>query len=265
MEHFYNRETGELSGRLQPEGGRVRVPSVKLARDGLPGACKPYQLVPSVTTILGSVGVAKALMYWAAGQGLAQAFDSPPFSCESAADYRTRLWPLLRYRMGAAAELGTAVHKAIEEYLRTNSPPAAVVAKYVEPVVAWLKKCNVRPLEIERTVVGRTYAGRMDLFAEVNGRETLCDFKTQGKPLAKATTYPEWGEQLAAYRLLRTEAGARGRPQLLSAIVLTGDEPGVVERYWTNWKELKAAWLAKLRYYQITQNYWPPKAGKCLD
>ncbi len=103
-----------------------------------------------------------------------------------------------------AATIGTAVHAGIEWHLRTQLgedagpppylPEAALWA--LESWKDWAKAVSLEPLAIERIVYCDDcgYAGTLDLYARVNGRLTVLDWKT-GRAI-----YPEAFLQNVAYR-----------------------------------------------------------------
>jgi PD-(D/E)XK nuclease superfamily len=110
-----------------------------------------------------------------------------------------------------AATIGTAVHAGIEWHLRRALgddagpepllPDAALWA--VESWKDWAKAVALQPLAIERTVycVRCGYAGTLDLYARVDGRLTVIDWKT-GRAI-----YPEAFLQNLAYRHAAREQG----------------------------------------------------------
>lgn len=193
-------------------------------RDGTSG--RFYEIngerFPSVTTILG-IKAKPALVAWAANQERAlcaevatnlhgemagKVLDPAVFR----AMFEARLGKLRGYKrtMGNAAEIGTQVHAAIEWQLRSwldggaNYGPAPKLTTpeartAFEWFLSWAESVELEPLYIEqvvwcRHVSGRfLYAGTLDLYARVRGREALIDFKT-GKAV-----YSEALIQNAAY------------------------------------------------------------------
>jgi hypothetical protein len=110
-----------------------------------------------------------------------------------------------------AATIGTAVHAGIEWHLRRALgddpgpepllPDAALWA--VESWKDWAKAVALKPLVIERTVycIRCGYAGTLDLYARVENRLTIIDWKT-GRAI-----YPEAFLQNVAYRHAAREQG----------------------------------------------------------
>lgn len=147
-------------------------------------------IVPSVTTIL-SVLNKPALVKWANNLGL-QGIDSSKYT-------------------DSMAVIGTIAHYLVECILMGQKPdlqeyaPADVkkaeiaVAKFLE----WKRSVVIIPKLIEAKMVSSKYGygGQIDLYGEVDGKNTLVDFKT-----CKAI-YPEMMFQLAAYKQLLVENG----------------------------------------------------------
>jgi hypothetical protein len=76
-----------------------------------------------------------------------------------------------------AAHFGTQVHKAIEvsDYLHLTDEEYSVYEKWLGLV----KTANIKPILHEQMVhYGFEFAGTLDMIAEVDGVESLCDIKT---------------------------------------------------------------------------------------
>ena len=103
-----------------------------------------------------------------------------------------------------AAELGSQAHALIEWTIRKKmgqevGPCPKIEDKALWAFMAWedwAKSVDFKPLLVEQVVYSETfgYAGTLDLFAEVKGVPTVCDWKT-GKAV-----YAEAHLQNAAYR-----------------------------------------------------------------
>jgi hypothetical protein len=144
----------------------------------LPEGAQRRRRLPSVTTVLGEVIAKPGLVSWAAGLGAA--------------------YP--RAREEAAAR-GAAVHQFIEHYLRTGDllELDAEHAPWMQAAAAFLWDYDPQPLEVELLVCHPEfgYAGRLDLIANVDGRVTLLDFKTNAKAAIRANAHI----QATAYEL----------------------------------------------------------------
>lgn len=93
----------------------------------------------------------------------------------------------------AAANLGTAVHEAVEAYLMGT--PGQADHPHITHFEHWLEAFKPRIIETEVTVFSRTfdYAGTLDLLVELEPNIWCVDVKT-GKGV-----YPEMALQVAAY------------------------------------------------------------------
>lgn len=86
------------------------------------------------------------------------------------------------------ANRGTSLHDALEDYLRTGSPPNPITFPedrrgYVKGLAGFLSAVNLEPEHIERMVVHprRMYAGRMDIWGRVDGALEVVDLKSSAK------------------------------------------------------------------------------------
>lgn len=182
------------------------------------------QEFPSVTTILSVIGK-PALIAWSAkveremvtsaSLGLYRDTHGTPKMSDLAYlnSLQTRLGKEKAHskELAKAGDIGSQAHKLIEWNLRASlmqeaGPSPAVTDKATWAFMAWedwKKSVNLKPVYIEQTVWSITYgfAGTMDLFAEVNGKLAVIDWKT-GKAI-----YPEAYLQNAAYRHALREMG----------------------------------------------------------
>ena len=126
------------------------------------------------------------------------AFAEPPRPGESEKDYCRRVKALRYTRTSGAADLGTAVHKFIEDVLCGSSTLDNVpdkYAPYVRPAVEYIEEKQFEIEHLEKVVVSEahTFAGTCDLIGKTkNGQPFIGDWKTKkstpGKPFEP---YPE--------------------------------------------------------------------------
>jgi len=173
----------------------------------------------SVTTLLRCLDK-PALLQWAAKQTATAAvdeLDDLPSRLERDGYDETVKW--LSYardrapeQMLTPAERGTAVHAAIDEYVKLGKFPRMIeqVRPYVEQFAAWADVWQPEWLYSEETVFDREYryAGTCDAWMVINGRALIVDYKTSDK---KRRPYPEVALQLAAYRYAELVATWRAR------------------------------------------------------
>lgn len=185
----------------------------------------------SVTTIIGVLDK-PALVYWSAEQTALAAVhqqDSWAGMAKRDPDEAVKWLTGARFRTDpgqrTAADLGTAVHAALEDYLITGKPNADLIDDEVRPFFEqadrWLQRFSPTILASEVTVYhpGYGYAGTTDGFMVVGGARVIFDWKTSRKSRSKGgkrtAPYPEVALQLAAYR--HAEMAAVWRPRRVEA------------------------------------------------
>ena len=143
--------------------------------------------VPSVTTILGRFKDSGGLIHWAWKEGKANR------------DYRkTR---------DDAADIGTQVHDAIEQWLVDGKDPMLLSPQAETAFSAFRDWYDAEDLtciapEVRLVSEEHGYGGQFDLIAEMPGRGiVICDWKTS------SGVYPDMLAQLAAYPRLVYENG----------------------------------------------------------
>lgn len=181
----------------------------------------------SVTTILGALDK-PALLYWAAEEAAKAAVLQAKYLAQRVeSEGSEKIIKELRDArfsrpkgMRSAAELGTAVHDALEQLALTGKFPEvdAEVMPFIVQADKWMQKFQPVYEAAEMTVYSPTYgyAGTLDAIATIDGVRFLLDYKSSRKSIdsqGKATTpYPEQvGLQLAAYRY--AEYAATWRPR----------------------------------------------------
>jgi hypothetical protein len=101
----------------------------------------------------------------------------------------------------SAADLGTAVHAAIEKWTVTGKRPKTSpdVKPYLDRFGPWLDKWQPKFLHTEAAIYSPRYrfAGTLDAVAEIEGCKVLLDYKSHAKPTG---AFAESALQLAAYR-----------------------------------------------------------------
>lgn len=203
---------------------------------------------PSVTTILSCINK-PALVYWAAkveremvlyeAAKFYEELALPPQPVEiSRLGFITQLEQRIGKEQAAkkalekAGDIGSDAHKRIEWLLRGElcqkvgyEPPIRPEAQIaVDAWQKWRKTVDFKPVAVESQVWSHVhgFAGTQDFMAaEVNGVETLCDWKT-GKAV-----YFEAHLQNAAYRVAVREMGlADPKAGLILRLPKTLTEPG---------------------------------------
>lgn len=143
-----------------------------------------------------------------------------------------------------AADIGTQVHDAIRDYLRTGAEPVGLgigpAANCWALFREWWAGSGLSPLWVERPVASLrlAYGGTLDLSA-VNafGLPGVVDWKTS-KPSTSASSKCAYRLQLAAYGLALEEMGL-GLPAW-SCVVRLGKECSAPEVTW-GWRNYEEA------------------------
>lgn len=111
--------------------------------------------------------------------------------------------------LNRAAARGTAVHNAIENYVKFDIEDISPEhAGYFEAFLKWFKEHKVQPYGNEIRLYHKSlmYAGTTDMTASVDGIDTLVDFKTSA-----AVQKMLCGVQLEAYdRAIQSHTGGKG-------------------------------------------------------
>jgi len=158
-------------------------------------------IVPGVTTVLGVLNK-PALVKWANNLGL-QGIDSTKFVDEKAS-------------IGTLAHYLIMCHfEGVEPDVSDFTPNQIAQAKNsLLSFYQWEGLHSIRPVLVEAPLVSDEYGygGTVDLYAEVDDKPTLIDFKT-GKGI-----FPEMFYQLAAYNRLLDEKGYATKDALILRI-----------------------------------------------
>lgn len=197
-------------------------PKKGLRNTGLRDARK-LSLVPSVSGILDLLAK-PGLVHWLRDQTLQAALDTPRISEETLEEFKARIRQTADSTASEAAQLGTEIHAALEEYFITGkvNPHYKEIIENVY-IALGEKFGHEHDWKAEISFADELgYGGSCDLHCARNFG-TVIDFKTkkfkEGKK-PKELTYDEYGVQLAAY------AYGLGIPHAVRANVLisTDDE-----------------------------------------
>lgn len=154
--------------------------------------------VPSVTTVLRTIHK-PALQDWLIEQAVLAVMTTPRLPDETVDTFVNRVLKVERVQdqtADKAADMGTAIHEAIEHAL-SGEKYHEVFRPYVVPVLDILDHFG-KKVWSEKVLVGEGYAGRSDYLGQNNSFRTLVDFKTTGEP-PKKEAYEEHVMQVAAY------------------------------------------------------------------
>ena len=194
------------------------------------------ELVPGVTTIL-RLRAKDALVSWAFKIGK----ENPDL-------------PTVYAYVDDLARIGTCAHLLLDTHLKDKdadlgdfTPNEVTVARNsVARYFDWAKGKDIEVIEADGEVVSDAFrfGGKFDVYAKVNGKFTVLDFKT-GSGL-----YLENEMQVAAYAELLKEKGKQVDQCILLRIGRTATE-GFEERVLTEWGNQWLAFLALRQLYDI--------------
>ena len=221
-------------------------------------------LYPSVTTIL-SVMAKPQLDDWKLQQVAERAYSNPPQDNEDAGTYARRTIDGAFEQVSDAADLGTAIHAAIEAHFK-GIPVAEAMQVYVQPVVAALEAADINIVQHELRLVNQTvgYAGTTDAVIILDGKGPLggargiLDFKSRKtKPGVKCEPWDTEPMQIAAYGVAKF-----GNVPLCGCnVYISTTEPGRVEIVSYDHMQMQNAWWAFANVcslWQYLKKYKPP-------
>lgn len=190
------------------------------------------KIVFGVTSITGILDK-PALVYWAANMAAEWFEKNVPLGTMIDEISRARiiegLKTAFRHRSKEAADIGTAVHKYLEEYLNAGIngdplPPMPVnenIYNAIKAFLEWTRVNKVKFIAAERKVYSRKYgyAGTLDALGYVNGELCIIDFKTS------SGIYPEMFLQTSAYaKAVNEEDGTKIKTCYIVRVPKDGSE-----------------------------------------
>ena len=261
--HWYFPDGTPLHEVPRADGKGQRPTSLRDARK--------LGLFPSVTNVL-SILAKPGLDAWKQEQAILAALTLPRTEGETLDDFAKRVLVDMTSEVGRAADLGSAVHAAIEGYAQGRwLPEDKGVARLFEPARQWFDKevTQVHSVEIATAHLEWGYAGRVDLVATLRstGRPTVVDFKTQKtrrdkdgnfKPILHDT----WPLQLEAYRMALASRDKGLADAAIASVVIGSTDPvPVVVKVWDDADKdgYFRAFLAARDLWVWQKNYCPVK------
>ncbi len=226
-------------------------------------------LYPSVTNVL-SVLARPGLEAWKQEQAILAALTLPRKEDEPLGEFARRVVADMGQQVRDAADLGSAIHRAIELYAQSRAVPEhPEVARLFGPAREWFDRevGAVHAVEAAVSHCGWGYAGRVDLIATLRstGRPTVIDFKTQRVRLDKGggfapVFHDAWPLQLEAYRqaLVSRDQGYAGA-ETASVVIGSSEAVPVVCHVWDPLEAPSRfrAFLAARQLWVFTRGYCP--------
>lgn len=215
---------------------------------------------PSVTTICGQLDK-PALMYWAVNCACDYMIENMnmitngelPDNTSGTIVNVSDIFPVIesarknfRKVSKTAMDIGSRVHDAIEQYLQSGKEPFKPSDEVMAGFIAfleWKDKFKVETIATEHTVYGDKYAGTLDLFCKLDGKQYVIDFKTTSIN-EDSPAYPEHRYQVAAYRNCIPEVVGCG-------ILYLHKQTG-----YPNWRDSSATYEADLNVFNILVDLW---------
>jgi hypothetical protein len=230
--HWYTKD-GSPAYSVTAKNGELRSTTLRDA--------KKLGLLPSVTTIM-KAAASPGLEAWKLNQMMLAALTLPRGEGENEESFIKRIQSDSREHAKAAAERGTAVHTAIEQFYEgtiqsKELPYLEAVYKSVNNTFGDLKWASEKSFAHTSSPFG--FAGKIDLHS-MDGDGVVIDFKTKeftSETLEKVAGFDENVMQLSAYRTGLVKPNAR-----CANVFVSVTEPGlVVVKEWTQ-EELWRGW-----------------------
>ena len=204
-----------------------------------------------VTTVLGVISK-PALMFWAVNEAVGYLKENWKAGVSyDEVQIKTMLEEAKtahRKKKDTAADLGTMIHKWIEQYINGENPEPPInpeMQKAIQAFLLWVKKNNVKFIVSERVVYSRryNYAGTTDFICEIDGKKYIGDIKTSN------AIYSEYLMQVAAYRYaLQEEEGSNYDGMMI--IRVPKDDGEIEIREFNNYADHATAFIRALGLYR---------------
>lgn len=246
---------------------------------------------PSVTEVDGATSNKDFLVTWKVGLAIDWCLENPfNVDVHSVEEYLSLAKEAANKKSEEAMAFGTALHDAIENYLRNNQlPDNPLILDYWTPVREWIDReiIDVIATEVCRTCPPLGIGGTIDLIAETRQWGTvLLDWKSQKIPRRKnritkieklvPRIEDKWVRQLGCYSamwylgqngncpvLSEDVAGGLYQDRMLPCVSVAIDsvEPGFIHP--VPWSREDQAWglqcmIANTRAWVLTNRYSPP-------
>lgn len=247
--HWYTRD-GEPMYTIEGANGKIRNTTLRDARK--------HNLVPSVTTVL-NVAAKPGLEKWKMQQVLLAALTLPRRDGESEGGYLDRIFEDSREQTRSAADAGTQIHAAVQQFYEKDVRYPTEYVQYVSGVDSQISKtfgshnwiCE-RPFAHE---LG--YGGKVDMFAASSDDPAvgiILDIKTKEfYDPEKVEAYDEHLMQLAAYRVGLGMTKAR-----CANVFVSRGIPGMTKIIEWSESDLERGWkmfARLLEFWQLKNNY----------
>ncbi len=242
--HWYDR-AGKPAYTVKAKNGNERPTNL--------GDARKLDLVPSVTTII-RCAAAPGLENWKAQQVLLAALTTTRREDEPEAAYLQRIMQDSREQAKKAAERGTAIHAAIQEFYDSGFADRdyhAHIKSAEDAIDCWRIDAWKPELSFSHPL---GFGGKCDLSCQA----AVIDFKT--KEFAEGDSLKTWDEQamqLAAYR-----EGLQLPTARCAIVYVSVSNPGLARLIEIPEQDLVRGWdcfKSLLQFWQAKNRYWPAK------
>ncbi len=232
-------------------------------------------LFPSVTTILKEKSK-HMLEQWKMNQIAIAAYNNPVFNAEDEHHYVKRIQDLAFKQVDQAAEAGTAIHAAAENYMQGLAwnrveqvflpGPAAYFPMwtFIDPLAEFMATHSIWGTGFEQHVVNTEYgfAGCADLPFSCPRGVGVLDYKTRKtKPGKPVVGYDEQLLQIAAYSgTIHRERLELSQDVIGCNLFISTTEPGRIDAIWYDPEQVKGAYHGfghLVKFWQFVKNYNP--------
>jgi hypothetical protein len=245
--HWYDAQ-GNACHTIVGKNGKIRKTTLRDARK--------EGWLPSVTTVM-KVLASPELDRWKQQQVLLASLTLPRLDMESDEDYCSRILQDAFKQVDDAADLGTNIHKAMEDHFQ-GRPYDPAMESYIAPIKKWVVDNRVKFLRHELRLVSREvgYAGTTDALIEKDGVLHVMDLKSRKtRPDYEITPWAKEPMQIAAYSKIV------GAPRGVNLYIST-TEPGRIGEAWYDESTLDKEYEAfkhVVALWQHANKYIPSK------
>src|SRR3990167_1709260 len=221
---------------------------------------RKLKLVPSVTTI-GKEANRPALNRWQQEKVLLAALTLPRKNGEPESEWIKRVFEDSQEQARKAAEKGTAIHAAIQNYFEDKRPAHEWYDNIPSIVVEYWEYVHGATLVLDPHfglrhdwIAEKSFAhflgfgGKIDLHCPI----AVVDFKTTDKPLDGLKTWTEHHMQLAAYR-----EGLKLPTAQCAICYVSTTKPGLSRIIEVPEEDLQKGWLM----FKALLDYWYARTG----
>ena len=259
MGHYYDAAGNPRHTYTNDKGKIIPMRFPQVAKENL---------FPSVSTVLKDTLANSQLIEYAKRQVAEVAWENPALEAQfdlTKEDWIQQVLEASEADKDGAADLGTAIHASIENYLAGNQWCIPEHVPYLDCVRQFMAENHVEVLKAEHAFSDKDYGygGTIDLACKVNGLCCIVDWKSRRtKPEdKKLKPYESHPLQIAAYAQAYFGLLSGDEP-IGCNVYLSTTEPGRMDICWYSAEELRHEFTKfshLLSYWQMAREYYPHK------